>query len=411
VLANDGRLTGVAPAAKVLPIKFIPSKAADPHVDDFHGGGVLRILDPYMIDAAEYAKQQRANVISMSCGGVMLDEFKRKLDELVLDDGVIAVAAAGQTYALNAATGLADAIHLLGLETDDSVVEPANFSNVIAVAGCTTSLHPWMESHRGPNVDITAPADGVWVADLSSNQTRRGSTTLRAETLECASGTSFATAIVAGVAALWLGHHGVVDLRARYVKSPIAWVFRALLQQTARRGPSGAWDTARFGPGIVDAEALLAAPLPPDGMVPAPPATLRNMFTDLADILEAGGDQAAALLAIIEDGARHPGAILDDARDGAAVLMGGLITLGREAGQHLLQDWNSLAASTEAWVRAGIADASHLAEQLADAAGEAEETAAQAGIDAVDAAGDFIVSAAKEIGEAATDLVDWVFSW
>lgn len=51
---------------------------------------------------------------------------------------------------------------------DDSVIEPAAFKNVIAVAGSTPSGHPRDESHRGPNVDITAPADAIWLAEAAA---------------------------------------------------------------------------------------------------------------------------------------------------------------------------------------------------------------------------------------------------
>jgi hypothetical protein len=59
--------------------------------------------------------------------------------------------------------------------------------------------------------------------------------------------------------------HGFDNLVGRYGTASIARVFKSLLQSTCRT-PLG-WDTANFGPGIVDARALLAAPLPD-----APPA-------------------------------------------------------------------------------------------------------------------------------------------
>jgi hypothetical protein len=62
------------------------------------------------------------------------------------------------------------------------------------------------------------------------------------------------------VAALWLSFHGWTALERRYGAANIAGVFKALLQQMCRT-PRG-WDTRNFGPGIVDAAALLSAPLP-----------------------------------------------------------------------------------------------------------------------------------------------------
>jgi hypothetical protein len=85
-------------------------------------------------------------------------------------------------------------------------------------------------------------------------------------------GTTFATATVAGVAALWLAHHAgsdeLEDLRAR---GEIASAFRALLQETAWKPGAVsapvpcddgiAWNSSRYGAGILDATALLEAPL------------------------------------------------------------------------------------------------------------------------------------------------------
>jgi serine protease len=78
--------------------------------------------------------------------------------------------------------------------------------------------------------------------------------------VERGSGTSFATATTAGVAALWVSYHGWSTLARRYGAENIARVFKTLLQSTCRT-PAG-WDTENYGPGIIDAAALLSAPLP-----------------------------------------------------------------------------------------------------------------------------------------------------
>jgi hypothetical protein len=74
-------------------------------------------------------------------------------------------------------------------------------------------------------------------------------------------GTSFAVAMVAGVAALWLAHHGRAALvaAARARGETVQTMFRRLLQATAQR-PAG-WDSSAMGAGIVDARALLGAAL------------------------------------------------------------------------------------------------------------------------------------------------------
>jgi hypothetical protein len=79
-------------------------------------------------------------------------------------------------------------------------------------------------------------------------------------TVEQGDGTSFAVATLAGVAALWLAHHGPAAIKQKYGSSTQE-VFRMLVTLTCRT-PAG-WDSSRYGAGIVDAEALLKAPLPP----------------------------------------------------------------------------------------------------------------------------------------------------
>jgi subtilisin family serine protease len=73
-------------------------------------------------------------------------------------------------------------------------------------------------------------------------------------------GTSFSVALTAGVAALWLAHHGRENLIAKYGKSALQAVFIDVVRRTARR-PTG-WDGSRYGSGIVDADALLNRDLP-----------------------------------------------------------------------------------------------------------------------------------------------------
>jgi hypothetical protein len=66
---------------------------------------------------------------------------------------------------------------------------------------------------------------------------------------------------VAGAAALWLAYHGREALIERYGRHRLQAVFLHLIATRGHRRPRG-WDEQNFGAGVLDAEALLKAPLP-----------------------------------------------------------------------------------------------------------------------------------------------------
>ena len=150
----------------------------------------------------------------------------------------------------------------LTLSAVNPVVAPARLNRTLAVGGVTAADVPWSGSSYGPETDWSSYADGLRRANVD-----RGP---RFGYAGGGDGTSYATAITSGAAALWLAHHGAA-LDAAY---PQPWqrieAFRTLAARTARV-PSG-WNAGAFGAGILDIEALLHAPLPPAAAVPAPRA-------------------------------------------------------------------------------------------------------------------------------------------
>jgi hypothetical protein len=74
------------------------------------------------------------------------------------------------------------------------------------------------------------------------------------------SGTSYAVAHLAGVAALWLGRHGMRAVCDRYESKRVQGAFLHLLRTVGTRRPAD-WDDD-WGVGVVDAHALGSAPLP-----------------------------------------------------------------------------------------------------------------------------------------------------
>lgn len=220
---SSGQVVGTAPEATLVPIRSIVS--------------VVQVLDGDIARAVDYARSVGCRVISMSLGGRGFNGLQAAIRRAV-DEGIIVMAAAGNYVGF--------------------VSAPASYPECLAVAATTVDDQPWSGSSRGAEVDISAPGQAVWTA----------TTTKGADgpvySVEQSDGTSFSVAALAGIAALWLAHHGPDAILAKY-GGATQEVFRLLVTLTCRV-PTG-WDGSRYGAGIVDAAALLRAPLPdPPGL-------------------------------------------------------------------------------------------------------------------------------------------------
>lgn len=227
---------GAAPGAPVIPYRITDAVVID-HVSDL------------LAKAIRAAIGQGAQVISISLGAVRADKGVAKAINEAYERGVIICAAAGNVIPW--------------------VIYPGRFPRVVTVGGATTAngtaLHPWRGASRGPDVDISGPADVI----------RRGTTVLengreRFVISNKGDGTSFATAMCAGIAVLWLAKRGA-ELEDAYGSERWARVaaFKHLLQTTAKK-PAG-WDTDNYGPGVYQAGALLRAAIPPLAELDAEP--------------------------------------------------------------------------------------------------------------------------------------------
>jgi hypothetical protein len=221
VLASGegGRMKGAAPKATLVPIRAIND------VKIFNAAPVAKAID--------HAVSVGAHVISMSLGGIPSFALRQAIRRAVRQN-VILVAAAGNCVGL--------------------VVWPAAYPEMIAVGGTNIRDKRWKGSSHGPAVDFAAPAEFVWRADRQKPDAPK-------DGIAGGQGTSFATALTAGIAALWLGHHGrtkvIAEANARGVS--VQALFRTAVQQTARKPagfPSG------LGAGVINAEALLSLALP-----------------------------------------------------------------------------------------------------------------------------------------------------
>jgi serine protease len=217
-------VSGSAPQAKLIPFRVSDSVV------------VLDTLN--LARAIEMAADRGAHVISMSMGGL---GSERLHDAVVYarNRGVILLAAAGNCVRF--------------------VVFPAAYDEVVAVAACDAEGNLWKGSSSGHTVDITAPGDRVWRAKANKDDTK--------DDVAQGSGTSYAVATVAGIAALWLSKHGRdTIIQACGGREKIAPTFLQLLRNSATPVPN--WPSGQFGGGLVNADALLSAPLPNGTTVP-----------------------------------------------------------------------------------------------------------------------------------------------
>jgi hypothetical protein len=203
---------------------------------------VVLLSPAHLAEAIELATDRGAHVISISMGTGF---FNKRLFVAVLyaqKRGVIVCAAAGNYVGY--------------------VVWPAAYDEVIAVAASNARRKTWWASSRGSQVDVTAPGESVWRAQVYQNNDQLQNDVLRG------SGTSFAVAAVAGVAALWLSLHGREKLIERYGAEKIPFIFNQILRKSCDEVP--AWDPGDFGAGLVNTTKVLAAPLPDVDSAPIP---------------------------------------------------------------------------------------------------------------------------------------------
>ncbi|MBK5442725.1 S8 family peptidase [Peribacillus sp. TH24] len=156
---NDLGGTGVAPNIKIMPINVFNGKYAD---------------TADIIEAIHYAVQQGADIINMSLGETSYSEALNKAVQEAYSKGLLIVAAAGNEGDMGKSV---------------QRVYPAAFSHVISVAATDSKDKRTSYSNYHSTVDIAAPGDYI-LSTLPGN--RYG----------WMSGTSMATPMVAGVAAL-----------------------------------------------------------------------------------------------------------------------------------------------------------------------------------------------------------------
>ncbi|GAB4105662.1 hypothetical protein GCM10028790_46810 [Micromonospora taraxaci] len=205
---NDRGARGIAPKSKILPI--------------LSAGTNNQSSADNLGKAIEYAISSGASVISISSAGGSSPALREAIKS-GLAANVVIVAAAGNRPA------------------DNQVGYPASVEGVIAVGGIDRDGNRAAISVTGPEIDVVAPAVDIYSTSLDGKY-RKGT------------GTSDATAIVAGAAAL---------IRSKYPYLPAREVAHRLTATAIDKGPPGRDD--EYGYGVIDLVAALTADVPPLG--------------------------------------------------------------------------------------------------------------------------------------------------
>ena len=190
---------GVFPNAKILPIDVFNGKEG---ANDFViAQGIL------------YAIEQNADIINMSLGGYGASPVMEEAVKRAIDKGITIVAAAGN-------------------ESTDQYSFPASFEGVINVGSINERNQLSSFSNYGPSVDIVAPGEDIFSTVYDE---KKGSS------YAIFSGTSMASPVVAGVAALLKSKNP--DLKPHEIE--------AILELTAKDLGDRGYDLT-YGHGLVD---------------------------------------------------------------------------------------------------------------------------------------------------------------
>lgn len=240
---GPGLITGVAPEAEIIAIRAFVS--------------VVNIWQKTIPGAIVHAVNQGADVIVMCMGGPTFVSATQRALEIARGRGVLTVCAAGNCW--------------------PSVVFPAAYASyglTTAVAALQPDLLPWRHSARGPSVVVSAPGEHVWAATKRTADAPTG-------TVKVSQGTTLATSLVAGAAALWSGALGGAE-KVRQVAAARGRtgqeLFNDVLRQAAYRPPAWGGRTD-LGAGVLRISHMfrpatgLAPGLGGDPAIDAPPAT------------------------------------------------------------------------------------------------------------------------------------------
>jgi serine protease len=227
---NGVGIAGIAPAAKVIPVRVM--NACGRGFTSDVADGVTWAAGGSVSGVPNNAYPAKVINVSLGGGGSCGMTFQNAIDYAV-SRGAVVVAAAGNDG--NSAANFT----------------PANCRNVISVGGSNRPGLKWVLSNYGQTVDIAAPGDSIW--STYNNGTAAPGT----EGYTYLDGTSMAAPMVSGV----------IALAQSVAPTPLsATEMRALLTQNVQAFPNGKPDQP-IGSGILDANATVIAAR--SGKIPA----------------------------------------------------------------------------------------------------------------------------------------------
>lgn len=191
--------SGIAPNTKIMPINV------------FEGDGAYT---SDIIKAIYHAVDNDADIINMSLGSYYYSQLYQNAIDYAHDAGLVIVAAAGN-------------------EATDDPSYPAAYNHVVSVASTTPWDSPSYFSNYGSTIDVSAPGSNIY-------------STLPYDSYGEMSGTSMASPVVAGIAAL---------IKANQPSLTGDQIVQRLIDTTDDLGPRGKDDD--FGYGRVNAAAAV----------------------------------------------------------------------------------------------------------------------------------------------------------
>ena len=250
-LVMEDRVNGVFPNIDLIPFRISRSILS-------FTNKMAKALD-LIIDRGDIP------IVSMSHATLLARRSHRLAIQDAVNRGILIFAAPGS--------------HIRGFKKVFTF--PAKYPETIAVAASTSDSIPWDLTHGGKEVDLCAPGYQILIP-FPYKKTKRFLFFFKRRkeyhAFKWSEGSSFSVPLTACGASLWMLHHGIPELQAKYPGMEMTNTFRTLVRNSAQPF-KGVADPNTYGDGILDVNRLLKADLPLKK-----PISGRNTKEDIAEL-------------------------------------------------------------------------------------------------------------------------------